>query len=79
MQPHPVSGDIYRHYKGKQYEIIAVGYHTETLEKVVIYKALYDSPEFGHNAVWVRPLSMFQETILIDGTLQLRFAPVREK
>lgn len=49
-------GDIYEHYKGHRYQIIGVGRHTETLEEVVIYRALYG--DFG---VWVRPLNMFLE------------------
>ncbi len=66
-------GQIYQHYKGKQYEIIAVGLHTETLEKYVVYRALYDDPEFGNNALWLRPLSMFVEYVLVNGEHVLRF------
>ena len=54
----------YRHYKGKEYEVIGMGRHTETLEELVIYKALYYSEEFGDRAVWVRPLEMFQEKLI---------------
>ena len=56
----------YRHYKGKEYEVIGMAHHSETLELLVIYKALYDSDEFGPNAIWVRPLSMFVEEVEVD-------------
>ena len=54
---------IYQHYKGNLYEVIGVGHHSETLEELVVYRALYDSPEFGPNALWVRPAEMFSEEI----------------
>jgi len=57
----------YEHYKGKQYEVIGLARHSETLEKLVIYKALYDSPEFGDNALWARPESIFLENVNVDG------------
>jgi hypothetical protein len=63
----------YRHFKGKEYEVIAVGRHSETLEEFVVYKALYDSPEFGKNAVWVRPLKMFTEHVEKEGYSGPRF------
>lgn len=63
----------YQHYKGKQYEVLAVAHHSETLEELVVYKALYDTPDFGYGAVWVRPKTMFEEEILIDGVLRKRF------
>ncbi len=63
----------YRHYKGKEYEVIGLAHHTETLELLVVYKALYDSEEFGPNAIWARPLSMFTEKIEVDGKKVSRF------
>lgn len=57
----------YKHYKGKQYEVIGLARHSETLEELVIYKALYNSKEFGDNAIWARPKSMFLETVTING------------
>ncbi len=63
----------YEHYKGKQYEVIGLARHSEILEELVIYKALYDSEEFGKNALWVRPKSMFLETVNIDGKEVPRF------
>lgn len=47
-------GKKYRHFKGKEYEVIAIGKHSETLEEMVVYKALY-----GNGDVWIRPLDMF--------------------
>jgi cyclomaltodextrinase / maltogenic alpha-amylase / neopullulanase len=63
----------YRHYKGKEYELLGLANHSETLEPLVVYKALYDSDEFGSNALWVRPLSMFTEEIEIDSKKIPRF------
>lgn len=64
----------YRHYKGKEYEVLGVASHSETLEPLVVYRALYESPEFGKGALWVRPLSMFIETVVVDGAEVPRFA-----
>ena len=63
----------YQHYKGHFYEVIGLGHHSETLEELVIYRALYDSPEFGKNALWVRPAQMFLEKVKVDGKLVPRF------
>ncbi len=63
----------YEHYKGKQYEVIGTAINSETLEKLVIYKALYDSKKFGKNALWARPESMFFENINVDGRKIPRF------
>lgn len=62
------AGSLYEHYKGMRYKILAVGRHSETLEEVVVYQALY-----GEGDVWVRPLNMFLEKITINGKLQPRF------
>jgi len=51
----------YKHYKGKQYEIVGVARHSETLKELVVYRALYNSKEFSKNALWARPLRMFLE------------------
>jgi len=64
---------IYQHYKGNLYEVIGIGHHSETLEKFVIYRALYDSPEFGPNAIWVRPYAMFLEEVELEGKKVPRF------
>ena len=59
---------IYRHYKGNKYEVIGIANHSETLEKMVVYKALY-----GEGEIWVRPLSMWNEEIEVDGNKVRRF------
>lgn len=64
---------IYKHYKGNLYEVIGVAVHTETGEKLVVYKALYQIPGFTDGALWVRPLVMFCEEIEVDGIMQPRF------
>ncbi|MBR2646075.1 MAG: DUF1653 domain-containing protein [Clostridia bacterium] len=58
----------YRHFKGKEYEVIALAKHSETLEELVVYRALY-----GDRAVWVRPAAMWNETVEKDGKLVPRF------
>ena len=64
---------LYKHYKGNIYEVIGVAKHSETLENMVVYKATYQSE--GEN-LWVRPLKMFLETVIIDGLEQKRFSKI---
>ncbi|MFT5692628.1 MAG: hypothetical protein ACI92E_001964 [Oceanicoccus sp.] len=59
----------YRHYKGNEYEVVGIAKHTETEESLVVYQALY-----GDKGLWVRPLSMFIETVLVEGVVQSRFS-----
>ncbi|MDD4995534.1 MAG: DUF1653 domain-containing protein [Patescibacteria group bacterium] len=61
----------YRHYKGKEYEVIGVAKHSETLEELVVYRAFY-----GEGQIWVRPLKMFLEEVEVDGKKIPRFSPV---
>jgi cyclomaltodextrinase / maltogenic alpha-amylase / neopullulanase len=63
----------YKHYKGNLYEVIGVARHSETLEEMVVYKALYIHEKFGKDSLWVRPLSMFLETVIVDGRKVPRF------
>ncbi len=58
----------YRHYKGKEYEVIGTAKHSETLEEMVVYKALY-----GEGQIWVRPAAMFLEEVQKDGYRGPRF------
>ncbi len=52
---------MYRHYKGNEYEVLGIGLHTETEEKLVVYKGLYEPYQ-----IWVRPYDMFFETVIVD-------------
>jgi len=63
----------YKHYKGNFYEVLSIAYHSETEEKMVVYRALYDSEKYEENAIWVRPLKMFLEDVELDGVKVLRF------
>lgn len=63
----------YRHFKGGEYEVIAIAYHSETCEEMVVYQALY-----GEKKLWVRPASMFNETIRRDGKTFQRFTYMGE-
>ena len=58
----------YRHFKGNEYEVIAIAKHSETTEDYVVYKALY-----GDGGMWVRPASMWNETVERDGVTYKRF------
>ena len=70
---------IYEHYKKKNYEVIGLARHSETLEELVVYKALYESSDFGKDALWVRPKTLFQEKINIDGRIISRFRFIGKK
>ena len=58
----------YRHFKGNEYELIGIARHSETLEPMVVYRALY-----GEQGLWVRPASMWTETVERDGYCGPRF------
>lgn len=64
---------VYKHYKGNLYEVIDIARHSETLEQVVVYKALY-----GDYGLWVRPLAMFTENVVIDGITKPRFSLINQ-
>lgn len=64
---------IYQHYKGPKYEVIEVATHSETLEKMVVYRTLY-----GDYDLWVRPLAMFVESVNVGGEIQPRFSYIGE-
>lgn len=58
----------YRHYKGMFYEVIDTARHSETLEPMTLYRALY-----GERGLWVRPAAMFNEQVVVDGVARPRF------
>ena len=64
---------IYRHYKNLMYEVKGTVRHSETLEPMTLYQALY-----GEGGLWVRPAAMFQEEVNIEGVVQPRFTWVSE-
>ena len=59
---------VYRHYKGNLYQVLDTARHSETREPMTLYRALY-----GDRGLWVRPATMFLETVTINGTRQPRF------
>jgi hypothetical protein len=63
----------YRHYKGKEYEVIGCAKHSETEEEFVVYKALY-----GEGGLWVRPIGMFLESVMVDKKSVPRFSLLQE-
>ena len=66
----PIVPGRYRHYRGKEYEVLGVARHSETGEELVIYRCHY-----GDFSLWVRPLAMFCEMVSVDGLSVPRFAP----
>ena len=62
---------LYRHYKGNDYRVIGLARHSETLEPLVVYQAMY-----GEKGLWVRPAAMFGETVEVNGRTVPRFARV---
>lgn len=64
---------IYRHYKGNLYQVLHIATHSETHEKLVVYRALY-----GEYGVWVRPVAMFCEMVQFDGKSVPRFKLIKE-
>jgi len=61
----------YQHYKGNYYQVEGIATHSETEEKLVVYRPLY-----GEGELWVRPLAMFSETVMVDGVQKARFQKV---
>lgn len=64
----PLKPGRYRHYKGNEYLVLEVARHSETMEELVVYRALY-----GERGLWVRPRKMFQESVTIEGKPVPRF------
>ncbi len=63
----------YKHYKGNYYTLLYIATHSETLEKYVVYQQQY-----GNKEIWIRPYTMFFETIEINGIAQKRFEPLQD-
>ena len=61
----------YRHYKGGEYDVLGTVRHSETLEPMTLYRALY-----GQQGLWVRPAAMFSETVTVQGVTRRRFEPI---
>ena len=65
---------VYEHYKGKRYEVLGVAKHSETMEDLVVYKKLYDD-----GGLWVRPLTMFLESVKVGDEIVPRFKFIEGK
>ncbi|GAA4429399.1 DUF1653 domain-containing protein [Bremerella cremea] len=71
LPPETITAGRYRHYKGPEYVVLGVARHSETEEPLVVYRK-----DYGDQSLWVRPLTMFTETVEIDGQQIPRFAYV---
>lgn len=72
LPPEPRPG-LYRHYKGQKYRVLGIARHSETLEPLVVYQALY-----GERGLWVRPAAMFTEVVATSGSSVLRFERIAD-
>ncbi len=64
----------YRHFKGKEYEVLGIAKHSENLEEMVVYRQLY-----GEHGLWVRPASMWEEKVERDGKIYQRFTYIGDE
>lgn len=69
----PIKPGLYRHFKGGEYRVLYTAAHSETLEPMVVYQALY-----GEKGIWVRPAAMWNETVQRDGRVVKRFTYIGE-
>lgn len=67
------TGKRYKHFKGNEYLVLHKARHSETLEEMVVYQALY-----GEHGIWVRPMDMFLEQVEVNGVLVNRFEEIEE-
>jgi hypothetical protein len=75
-----VAGKRYRHYKGHEYTVLVIARNeAKPEEELVIYQALYDSPDFGKNCIWARERSVFEGILTVDGRDVERFTCIDEK
>lgn len=72
-KPNAVVGDIYRHYKGGKYIVTDIAVHTETEEEMIVYKDIFTG------ATWVRPASMWNDTVIVNGKEVRRFEPIQKE
>ena len=70
---------IYKHFKGGIVEVIDIAHHSETLEDMVVYRALYECRDFGKYSLWVRPKKMFMGEVEVDGKKMPRFKYIGEE
>jgi cyclomaltodextrinase / maltogenic alpha-amylase / neopullulanase len=68
----------YKHYKGGEYEVVGIARDEETLDKLIVYKALYETKDFPKGSLWVRPLEMFMEEVDVEGELVPRFSMISD-
>ena len=69
-----MTGKYYRHFKGNIYRVLHIAKHSETLEDMVVYQAMY-----GEKGIWVRPKALFEEVIERDGRTFRRFEPIADE
>ena len=74
----PISS-TFEHYKKNYYKVLTIARSSDDLQLYVCYQALYDSPEFGDQAVWIRSLKAFLENVVVDGKEVPRFRLIDEK
>ena len=70
----PTPRGLYRHYKGNVYRVLDTVRHSETLEPMTLYQALY-----GEQGLWVRPAAMFEQQVVTDGLTQARFTKIEDE
>ena len=69
----PIHRGMYQHFKGGVYKVTGFSVHSETLETYVEYTSMYDSGKYPKGTRWTRPISLFTETVLVDGVTRNRF------
>ncbi len=70
----PIQLGKYRHFKGEEYEVLGIAKHSETLEEMVVYRALY-----GNGDLWARPAALWNEPVTLNGVTQLRFVYISKR
>jgi len=73
-----IIGMVYRHYKGSDYVVLALGRNSENPdEELVVYQGLYTDEKFGENPIWIRPKKMFLKKVIVNGKKISRFEPIK--